>query len=67
MKKKNAAALMAAAMAASLLVGCGGGDTETKQYNLDDVMAAVEAVAPVSVPAEMDDDYLTGMYGINLD
>ena len=25
MKKKNAAALMAAAMAASLLVGCGGG------------------------------------------
>ncbi len=49
-----------------LLVGCGGGE-ETKQYNLDDVMAAIEEVAPVSVPADMDDDYLTGMYGISLD
>lgn len=49
-----------------LLVGCGGGE-DAKQYNLDDVMAAIEEVAPVSVPADMDDEYLTGMYGISLD
>ena len=65
--KKMISLFTALCALAVLLVGCGGGDTETKQYNLDDVMAAVEAVAPVSVPADMDDDYLTGMYGINLD
>ena len=65
--KKMISLFTALCALAVLLVGCGGGDTETKQYNLDDVMAAIEAVAPVSVPAEMDDDYLTGMYGINLD
>ena len=63
--KKLFALLLALCTACTLLVGCGGGE-ESKQYNLDDLMAAIEEVAPVSVPADMDDDYLTGMYGIDM-
>ncbi len=64
--KKICSLLLALCTLAALATGCGK-DAETKQYNLDDVMAAIEAVAPVSVPADMDDDYLTGMYGINME
>ena len=62
--KKLLALCVSLLTALTLLTGCGGGDT--KQYNLDDLMSAIEAVAPVTVPAEMDDDYLTGMYGIDM-
>ena len=62
--KKLLALCVSLLTALTLLTGCGGGDT--KQYNLDNLMSAIEAVAPVTVPAEMDDDYLTGMYGIDM-
>ena len=63
--KKIFALVLALCSALTLLVGCGGGE-ESKQYNLDDLMNAIEAVAPVNVPADMDDAYLTGMYGIDM-
>lgn len=63
--KKICAALLSICALAALLAGCGGGE-DAKQYNLDDVMAAIEEVAPVTMSADMDDEFLTSIYGIDM-
>ena len=47
--KKIISLLLALCTLAALATGCGS--ASTKEYNLDDVMKAIEAVAPVTVPA----------------
>ena len=64
--KKICSLLLALCTLAALATGCGK-DAETKQYNLGDVMDAIEAVAPVAMPADMDDEFLTSMYGLNME
>ncbi|MBC5580238.1 DUF4358 domain-containing protein [Anaerofilum sp. BX8] len=63
--KKLCSLLLALCTLAVLATGCGK-DAETKQYNLGDVMDAIEAVAPVAMPADMDDEFLTSMYGLDM-
>ena len=62
--KKALALLLTVCSLALLVTGCG---SSSKEYNLDDVMSAIEAVAPVPMAADIDDDFLTGMYGISMD
>ena len=62
MKKLLAVALMLTISAVSL-VGCG---SASSSYNIEDVMTSIEAVAPVAMPADMDEAYLTSMYEIDM-
>ena len=62
--KKIISLLLALCTLAALATGCGS--ASTKEYNLDDMMKAIEAVAPVTVPADMNDEFLTSMYGIDM-
>lgn len=59
MKKKNAAALMAAAMAASLLVGCGGSATSEATSTADSTPAESTAESTADSTAADGDETLT--------
>lgn len=62
--KKTVLLLAAFSLLSCLLCGCGASGQD-KTYDLDQVAAAISAAAPVPYPADMDDEYLTGMYGID--
>lgn len=57
--KKFIAAVLSTAVMALALVGCGGSSSDTKSYNLNDVVTAVESANPVSNPREVDDNFIT--------
>ncbi|MDD6678280.1 MAG: hypothetical protein PUF71_02690, partial [Firmicutes bacterium] len=53
--KKLISAILAAAMALSLAACGGSSKADAKEYNLDDVVSAIEASNAVSNPREIDD------------
>ncbi len=57
--KKFIAAVLSTAVMALALVGCGGSSSDTKSYNLNDVVTAVESANPVANPREVDDNFIT--------
>lgn len=63
--KKTIFLLVAFSLFSYLLTGCGS-PAEDKQYDLAKVSETISSVSPVPYPADMDDAYLTGMYGIDL-
>ncbi|MCI6639927.1 MAG: DUF4358 domain-containing protein [Pygmaiobacter massiliensis] len=62
--KKLIALVLSVCLTACFAVGCSG---SSESYNINDIMAAIEEAAPLSMPGDMDDDFLTSMYGINMD
>ena len=63
--KKTIFLLVAFSLFSCLLTGCGS-PAEDKQYDLAKVSETISSVSPVPYPADIDDAYLTGMYGIDL-
>lgn len=63
--KKTIFLLVAFSLFSCLSTGCGS-PAEDKQYDLAKVSETISSVSPVPYPADMDDAYLTGMYGIDL-
>lgn len=61
--KKIISVLLAALALGCLATGCG---SSSANYNLSDIMTAIEAASPVAMPADMDDSILTGLYGIDM-
>ncbi len=61
--KKIVTLALAACLAVAALAGCG---SSSPAYNINDIMTAIEEVAPVTIPGDMDDEFLTGMYGIDM-
>lgn len=62
--KKIIAMLLCVFLLASF-AGCSSEGSAS--YNINDIMTAIEEVAPVTMGGEMDDDILTGIYGINME
>lgn len=56
--KKIIATVLSAAVMALALVGCGGG-SDSKTYNLSDIVTAVESVNPIANPRDVDDNFIT--------
>ena len=56
--KKVFSLLLAGALCALALAGCGGGAPAAASYNLDDIVAAVETANPVSNPRDVDDNFI---------
>lgn len=61
--KKIVTLALALCLAAASLTGCG---SSSPTYNIKDIMSAIEAVAPVTMPADMDDEFLKGIYGLDM-
>ena len=66
--KKMISMVLCAAMGLGL-VACGGSTSSaaSKEYNLDDIVSAVEAVNPVSNPREVDDFALENEFMLSKD
>ncbi len=74
--KKIVSLLLCVLLAAALLTACGGNggseDEAAVQYNLTDVMAAIETAAPVAMAMEISpevegsDAYMTDLFGIDM-
>lgn len=64
--KKMITLALALCLAATALVGCGSSSSSSAAYNINDIMTAIEEVAPVTIPGDMDDSILTDIYGIDM-